>query len=56
MCTTYCALDVHHIELVFALFFDSLRPSQQFVSYIGTSLPGLNQYLASKMIVNACTV
>ena len=24
--------------------FDSLPPSQQFLSYFGTSLPGLNQY------------
>ena len=26
--------------------FDSLRPSQQSFSYVGTSLPGLNQYYA----------
>ena len=24
--------------------FDSLRPSQQFFSYVGMGLPGLNQY------------
>ena len=24
--------------------FDSLHPSQQFLSYVGTGLPGLNQY------------
>ena len=28
------------------LWFDSLRPCQQFFSYIRTGLPGLNQYLA----------
>ena len=26
--------------------FDSLRPSQQSFSYVGTGLPGSNQYLA----------
>ena len=26
--------------------FDSLRPSQQSFSYVGTGLPGLNQYYA----------
>ena len=33
---------------VFVLFvwFDSLRPSQQSFSYVGTGLPGLNQYYA----------
>ena len=28
----------------FFFLFDSLRPSQQFFSYVGTGLPGLNQY------------
>ena len=27
--------------------FNSLCPSQQFFSYLGTGLPGLNQYLAN---------
>ena len=33
---------------MYSLFvrFDSLRPSQQFFSYVRTSIPGLNQYLA----------
>ena len=26
------------------VWFDSLRPSQQFFSYVGTGLPGMNQY------------
>ena len=26
------------------VLFDSLHPSQQFFSYVGTGLPGLNQY------------
>ena len=26
------------------VWFDSLRPSQQFFSYAGMGLPGLNQY------------
>ena len=30
----------------FFVWFDSLRPSQQVCSYIGTGLPGSNQYLA----------
>ena len=30
----------------FFVWFDSLRPSQQSFSYIGMSLPGLNQYQA----------
>ena len=29
---------------LFIYLFDSLRPSQQFFSYVGTDLPGLNQY------------
>ena len=28
------------------VWFDSLRPSQQFFSYVGMGLPGLNQYFA----------
>ena len=29
---------------VSSVCFDSLRPSQQFSSHVGTGLPGLNQY------------
>ena len=29
---------------LFVCLFDSLRPSQQSFSYVGTGLPGLNQY------------
>ena len=37
----------HAILLFFCLiWFDSLHPSQQFISYVGTALPWLNQYLA----------
>ena len=35
------------VRICFSFFlFDSLRPRQQSVSYVGTGLPGLNQYLA----------
>ena len=37
----------HEISALFRYLFvclDSLHPSQQFFSYLGTSLPGLNQY------------
>ena len=34
---------VHDVDTVFCLF-DSLRPSQQFFSYVRMGLPGLNQY------------
>ena len=36
-------LTVHRYIVIFVLL-DSLRPSQQFFSYVGTGLPGLNQY------------
>ena len=32
-----------HTSILLVLF-DSLHPSQQFFSYNGTGLPGLNQY------------
>ena len=32
-----------HLEEIFDCF-DSLRPSLQFFSHVGASLPGLNQY------------
>ena len=35
--------DKHVIWMVF-VGFDSLHPSQQFFSYVGMHLPGLNQY------------
>ena len=35
-----------HAQLILFIWFDSLRPSQQFFSYAGTGLPGLNQYYA----------
>ena len=31
---------------MFVCWFDSLRPSQQFFSYVGMGLPGLKQYQA----------
>ena len=31
---------------MFFVWFDSLHPSQQYFSYVGTGLPGLNQYCA----------
>ena len=34
---------LYPVELLFVLF-DSLHPSQQFFSNVGTGLPGLNQY------------
>ena len=34
------------VQLFLFVWFDSLRPSQQSLSYIGTGLPGLNQYWA----------
>ena len=36
-------LDVLHLSEVL-IWFDSLRPSQQFFSYLGMGLPGKNQY------------
>ena len=36
----------HDMDQSHFFLFDSLRPSQQFVSYVGTGLLGLNQYLA----------
>ena len=36
-------LTVHRYIVIFVLF-DSLRPRQQFFSYVRTVLPGLNQY------------
>ena len=30
--------------LLFFFLFESLHPSQQFFSYVGMGLPGLNQY------------
>ena len=33
-----------HSQFVLFVWFDSLRPSQQSFSYVGTGLPGLNQY------------
>ena len=30
--------------------FDSLRPSQQFFSYVRTGLPGLNQYYKQRFM------
>ena len=37
---------LRHANLNYIIFvcFESLRPSQQFFSYVGMSLPGLNQY------------
>ena len=32
-----------NVSLVF-VWFDSLRPSQQFLSHVSTGLPGFNQY------------
>ena len=32
------------LQSVWFGWFDSLHPSQQFFRYVGTSLPGLNQY------------
>ena len=34
--------EAHFLEFVF--LFHSLHPSQQLLSYVGTGLPGLNQY------------
>ena len=34
------------LQTVCFVWFDSLCPSQQFFSYVGTGLPGLNQYQA----------
>ena len=39
--------EMHDLCLPVCLWlFDSLCPSQQFFSYVGTGLPGLNQYYA----------
>ena len=38
--------NMQHDFFVFLVWFDSLRPSQQFFSHVGTGLPGLNQYQA----------
>ena len=35
-------IQLHNMEFGFVSF-DSLRPSQQFFSYVGMGLPGLNQ-------------
>ena len=32
------------LDFLYFYFFDSLCPSQQFFSYVGRGLPGLNQY------------
>ena len=37
----------HKLRICLFVWFDSLLPSQQFFSYVGTGLPGLNQYKAS---------
>ena len=43
---SYCISVKSLLEQAQVLFvlFDSLRPSQQFFSYVGTGLPGLTQY------------
>ena len=38
------SLDQTHSDQGFVCLFDSLRPSQQFFSYVAMGLPGLNQY------------
>ena len=35
---------LRYMHLIFARLFDSLHPSQQFFSHVGTGLPGFNQY------------
>ena len=39
-------LVLHLGKVLLFICFDSLHPSQQFFSHVGTSLPGLNQYEA----------
>ena len=42
--SVYVMLLILLFFLCFFFVFDSLRPSQHFFSYVGTGLPGLNQY------------
>ena len=43
LCLGSTELD-HVIIFLFFILFDSSRPSLQSFSYVGTGLPGLNQY------------
>ena len=47
MLTMTISKDLFHLFVCLFVCFDSLRPSQQFFSHVGTGLPGLNQYLAA---------
>ena len=44
-------MNIIWIQINFLIWFDSLQPSQQFFSYVGTGLPELNQYLTRINVV-----
>ena len=45
-----------YIKVLLFVLFDSLRPGQQFFSYVGTDLPVLNQYEQSDLCLHCLPI